>query len=292
MNKDTKENGRNNLPQGYIPPKIWKWDSESGGEWAQINRPISGATHDKVLPRGKHAHQLYSLGTPNGLKVSILFEELLAAGVTDAEYDAWFIDITKGDQFGSGFVEVNPNSKIPALLDYSRDPVQRVFESGSILLYLAEKYNHFISENVQERTEALNWLFWQMGSAPFLGGGFGHFYHYAPMKIEYAIDRYSMEVKRQLDVLDKHLGHSEYMAGRNYSIADIAILPWYGKFIKGEAYGDAADFLQVNEYKNVQRWADLCLEREGVKRGLIVNLTGEGKIKERHSASDIDDVFN
>ncbi|MDQ3143411.1 MAG: glutathione-dependent disulfide-bond oxidoreductase, partial [Pseudomonadota bacterium] len=241
----------------YAPPPVWTWAKPSGGKFASINRPIAGPTHDRALPQGDHPLQLYSLGTPNGVKVTILLEELLAAGHAGAEYDAWLIDISEGDQFGSGFVALNPNSKIPALLDRS-DPAapQRIFESGSILLYLAEKFGAFLPADPAARTEALSWLFWQMGSAPFLGGGFGHFYAYAPIKIEYAIDRYAMEVKRQYDVLDRHLADREYMAGADYSIADIAIWAWYGTVMLGHAYGDAATFLSLADYSHVRRWVD------------------------------------
>jgi GST-like protein len=279
------------LPADYIPPKVWKWDKENGGTFASINRPIAGATHDKELPVGAHPFQLYSLGTPNGQKISILLEELLAAGHKGAEYDAWCIDISEGDQFGSGFVEINPNSKIPALLDRSNpNAPQRVFESGAILLHLAEKFGAFLPADPAARTEALNWLFWQMGSAPFLGGGFGHFYAYAPVKIEYAIDRYAMEVKRQLDVLDRHLADKEFVAGE-YSIADIAIWPWYGALVLGRAYGDADVFLSAGEYRNVRRWAEAIDARPAVQRGRRVNRKPENDpsfIRERHSAADLD----
>ena len=274
----------------YTPPKIWTWNKPSGGSFANINRPIAGATHDKELPVGKHPLQLYSLGTPNGVKVTILLEELLALGHSEAEYDAWLINIGKGDQFGSGFVEVNPNSKIPALLDRSGATPIRVFESGSILLYLAEKFGEFLPKDIAGRTETLNWLFWQMGSAPYLGGGFGHFYAYAPTKIEYAIDRFAMEVKRQLDVLDRRLEKSEYLAGENYTIADIAVFPWYGGLVKGLSYG-AAEFLSVQDYTHVQRWADTILSRPAVKRGRMVNkISGDPseQLHERHEASDFD----
>jgi len=274
----------------YVPPKVWTWNKESGGRFAAINRPIAGPTHDKDLPVGKHPLQLYSLGTPNGVKVTILLEELLALGHTGAEYDAWLINIGEGAQFSSGFVAANPNSKIPALLDHSVSPPQRVFESGSILLYLAEKFGEFLPKDPRKRTEALSWLFWQMGSAPFLGGGFGHFYAYAPTKIEYAIDRYAMEVKRQLDVLDRHLAQNEYMAGDEYSIADMAIWPWYGAVVLGVVYG-AGEFLSVHEYKNVLRWTKQIGERPAVKRGRMVNSTNgkpENQLRERHDASDFD----
>lgn len=274
----------------YVPPKVWTWTQPSGGHFASINRPIAGPTHDKELPVGRHPLQLYSLGTPNGVKVTIMLEELLALGHTGAEYDAWLINIRDGDQFGSGFVDVNPNSKIPALLDRSGPEPIRVFESGSILLYLAEKFGAFIPKDIQGRTETLNWLFWQMGSAPYLGGGFGHFYAYAPAKIEYAIDRFAMEVKRQLDVLDRRLAESEYLAGNDYTIADIAVFPWYGGLAKGWQYG-AAEFLSVQDYKHVQRWADTILARPAVRRGRMVNrMSGEPseQLRERHDASDFE----
>jgi GST-like protein len=277
-------------PNSYVPPKVWTWTQPNGGAFASINRPIAGATHEKELPIGRHPLQLYSLGTPNGVKVTILLEELLALGHSGAEYDAWLIDIRKGDQFGSGFVQINPNSKIPALLDRSGAEPIRVFESGSILLYLAEKFEAFLPRTLAARTQALNWLFWQMGSAPYLGGGFGHFYAYAPTKIEYAIDRFAMEVKRELDVLDRHFAENEYLAGNEYTIADIAVFPWYGGLVKGWSYG-AAEFLSVSEYKHVQRWADLIYSRPAVKRGRMVNrLTGEPfeQLRERHDASDFD----
>ena len=259
----------------YVPPKVWTWAQPNGGAFANINRPIAGPTHDKALPVGRHPLQLYSLGTPNGVKVTILLEELLALGHAGAEYDAWLINIRNGDQFGSDFVAINPNSKIPALLDRSGPKPIRVFESGSILLYLAEKFGAFLPKDLAGRTEALNWLFWQMGSAPYLGGGFGHFYAYAPVKIEYAIDRFAMEVKRELDVLNRHLSDNEYLAGGEYTIADMAVFPWYGGLVKGWLYG-ASEFLNVEEYKHVQRWADLIYRRPAVKRGRMVNrLTGE-----------------
>lgn len=273
----------------YTPPKVWTWENESGGRFASINRPIAGPTHHKQLPVGKHPLQLYSQGTPNGQKVTIMLEELLAAGHGGAEYDAWLIEIMEGDQFGSGFVEVNPNSKIPALVDRSgADPV-RIFESGAILVHLAEKFGAFLPTSGQERAATLSWLMWQMGSAPFLGGGFGHFYAYAPVKIEYAINRYAMEAKRQLDVLNRKLGTSEYIAGADYTIADMAIWPWYGGLAQGQAYGDANVFLSVHEYEHVQRWAEQVGERPAVKRGRIVNRTiGEPheQLRERHDASD------
>jgi GST-like protein len=274
----------------YIPPKVWTWNKASGGQFAAINRPIAGATKEKDLPVGRHPLQLYSLATPNGIKVTIMLEELLALGRSGAEYDAWLIKIMEGDQFGSGFVAVNPNSKIPALLDRSGEKPIRVFESGAILLYLAEKFKAYLPTDAAARAECLSWLFWQMGSTPLLGGGFGHFYAYAPIKIEYAIDRFAMEVKRQLDVLDRRLGESQYVAGDSYTIADIAIFPWYGGVVKGWVYG-AAEFLSVHEYKNVQRWADLLLARPAVQRGRMVNRTyGEpaGQLHERHDASDFD----
>lgn len=274
----------------YIPPKVWTWNKPSGGAFANINRPVAGPTHEKVLPVGRHPLQLYSLGTPNGVKVTILLEELLAAGYVGAEYDAWLIRIGEGEQFGSGFVDINPNSKIPALLDRSGPRPVRVFESGSILVYLAEKFGAFLPKDVETRTETLNWLFWQMGSAPYLGGGFGHFYAYAPTKIEYAIDRFAMEVKRQLDVLDQRLARNEYLAGDEYTIADMAVFPWYGGLVKGWQYG-AAEFLSVQDYANVQRWADMLLARPAVRRGRMVNRTsGElsGQLRERHDASDFE----
>jgi len=280
------------LPADYEPPKVWTWDRPSGGQFASINRPISGPTHDKELPVGTHPLQLYSLGTPNGQKVSIMLEELLAAGHQGAEYDAWYIDIGEGDQFGSGFVEVNPNSKIPALLDRT-DPAkpQRVFESGSILLYLAEKFGDFLPSDPAARTEALNWLFWQMGSAPFLGGGFGHFYVYAPVKIEYAIDRYAMETKRQYDVLDRHFAEHRFAAGDEYSIADMAIWPWYGAVALGQGYSGASEFLALRDYRNVMRWTEEVGARPAVQRGRRVNRKVENDpsfIRERHSAADLD----
>lgn len=274
----------------YTPPKVWTWNKESGGRFASINRPIAGATHDKDLPVGKHPLQLYSLATPNGVKVTVMLEELLAAGHVGAEYDAWLIKIMDGDQFGSGFVEANPNSKIPALVDRSGATPIRVFESGSILVYLAEKFGAFLPTDAAKRAEVLSWLFWQMGAGPMLGGGFGHFYAYAPVKIEYAIDRFAMEVKRQLDVLDRRLGESEYVGGNDYSIADMAVWPWYGALVKGLVY-DAAEFLQVNEYKNVQRWTDMIAARPAVKRGRMVNrVMGEpsSQLPERHDAADFE----
>ena len=272
----------------YVPPKVWVWNKPSGGTFANINRPIAGPTHEKELPVGRHPLQLYSLATPNGQKVTILLEELLAQGHKGAEYDAWLIKIGDGDQFGSGFVKVNPNSKIPALLDRSGPTPIRVFESGAILVHLAEKFGAFLPEEPAARAETLSWLFWQMGAAPFLGGGFGHFYAYAPTKIEYAIDRFAMEVKRQLDVLDRRLGESEYVAGDQYTIADMAIAPWYGQVVKGQAYG-AAEFLSAQDYKNVQRWTDTIFARPAVQRGRMVNKTSgdpSGQLHERHDASD------
>jgi GST-like protein len=274
----------------YTPPKVWTWDAESGGRFAKINRPIAGATHEKDLPVGEHPFQLYSLATPNGVKVTILFEELLEKGLKDAEYDAWLIDIGEGNQFSSGFVDINPNSKIPALLDRSGDKPVRVFESGSILVHLAEKFGDFLPASGPERTEVFNWLMWQMGSAPFLGGGFGHFYAYAPEKFEYPINRYAMEVKRQMDVLDRALAENEYVAGDTYSIADMAIFPWYGGLARGLLY-EAAEFLSVHEYKHVQRWAEQLAARPAVKRGVRVNKAWGDEatqLHERHSAADFD----
>jgi GST-like protein len=271
----------------YVPPKVWTWNKESGGRFAAINRPIAGPTHDKDLPVGKHPFQLYSLGTPNGQKVTIMFEELLAAGHTGAEYDAWLIPIN-GEQFGSGFVAANPNSKIPALVDHSGPKPFRVFESGAILLHLAETFHAFLPTETAARAECLSWLFWQMGATPFLGGGFGHFYAYAPTKIEYAIDRYAMEVKRQLDVLDRRLAETEYLAGDEYTIADMAVWPWYGGVARGLMYG-SGEFLDVGSYKNVQRWTAEIGERPAVKRGVRVNRPwGDHPMAERHSAADFD----
>lgn len=273
---------------GYTPPKVWTWDNESGGRFASINRPIAGSTHNKELPVGDHPFQLYSLATPNGVKVTVMFEELLELGISEAEYDAWTVNISEGEQFGSGFVAINPNSKIPALLDRSGDTPVRVFESGSILLHLAEKFGHFLPKDPAARTEAFNWLFWQMGSAPFLGGGFGHFYAYAPEKFEYPINRYAMEVKRQLDVLDKHLAENDYLAGEEYSIADMAVWSWYGALVLGRLY-EAAEFLSVSEYKHVLRWAKAINDRPAVKRGIRVNkVWGDEatQMRERHSADD------
>jgi GST-like protein len=274
----------------YTPPKVWTWDQENGGQFASINRPIAGATHDKHLQVGKHPLQLYSLATPNGVKVTVLLEELLALGVTDAEYDAWLINIGEGDQFGSGFVDANPNSKIPALMDHSVTPPQRVFESGAILLYLAEKFGHFVPTDLAARTECLSWLFWQMGSAPYLGGGFGHFYAYAPESFEYPINRFAMETKRQLDVLDRQLADHPFIAGANYTIADMAIWAWYGQLVLGRQYG-AAEFLDVASYKNVVAWAEKIDARPAVQRGRMVN-KGVGdpamQLRERHDAGDFD----
>jgi GST-like protein len=273
----------------YTPPEVWKWDMANGGQFANINRPIAGATHEKALQIGKHPLQLYSLGTPNGVKVTIMLEELLALGHAGAEYDAWLINIRDGDQFSSGFVEANPNSKIPALVDHSTNTPTRVFESGSILLYLAEKFGALMPTDPAKRVETINWLMWQMGSSPYLGGGFGHFYAYAPMKIEYCVDRFAMEVKRQLDVLDRHLAENEYMAGE-YSVADIAIWPWYGAVARGVVY-DAGTFLQVQDYKHLQRWTNQIGERKAVKRGLMVNRPfgpPEQQLPERHDASDFE----
>ena len=276
---------------GYVPPKVWTWKKDSnGGNFANINRPIAGPTHDHDLPLGRHPLQLYSLGTPNGIKVTVMLEELLALGHKGAEYDAWLIQIMKGDQFGSGFVAINPNSKIPALMDRSGPEPIRVFESGAILVYLAEKFDAFLPHDAKTRAECLSWLFWQMGSTPYLGGGFGHFYAYAPIKIEYAIDRYAMEVKRQLDVLNQRLSHSEYMAGKDYTIADMATWPWYGALVKGAVYG-AGEFLDVQSYKHVQRWTDAIAQRPAVRRGRKVNCTWgnpEDQLHERHDASDFE----
>jgi len=266
----------------YTPPRVWRWDSANGGKFANINRPIAGATHERTLPRGKHRFQLYSLATPNGVKAALMFEELLELGIGAAEYDAWLININEGDQFGSGFVALNPNSKIPALLD--TEPGIRVFESGSILLYLADLFDAFLAKDLAQRTETLNWLFWQMGSGPFLGGGFGHFYNYAPEKMEYPINRYAMEAKRQLDVLDQQLAQHEFVAGAEYSIADMAIWPWYGAMVQGKLY-DAGEFLDVNRYGNVVRWAAQVAERPAVQRGRRVNRTWgppEEQMPERH----------
>lgn len=274
----------------YVPPTVWKHEAPSGGQFASINRPTAGPTHEKVLPVGKHPLQLYSLATPNGVKVTILLEELLALGHSGAEYDAWLIRINEGDQFGSGFVDINPNSKIPALLDRSVEPNLRVFESGSILLYLAEKFGELLPKDLAGRTETLNWLFWQMGAAPYLGGGFGHFYVYAPEKFEYAIDRFTMEAKRQLDVLNRRLSESAYLAGDSYTIADIAVWSWYGQVVRNTVYG-AAEFLAAHEYTHVQRWAETIAQRPAVIRGMRVNRTWcdeATQVPERHDASDLD----
>jgi len=277
------------MTEEYTPPKVWKWEKDNGGTWGSLNRPIAGATHDKELPVGEHPFQLYSLATPNGQKVTILFEELLEAGFSQAEYDAWLIKIGDGDQFGSGFVDINPNSKIPALLDRSGDKPVRVFESGAILMHLAEKFGAFLGAP-ENRAEMLSWLFWQMGSAPYLGGGFGHFYAYAPYKMEYPIDRFTMEVKRQLDVLDRALAERKFITGDDYTIADMAIWPWYGRTVKGGSY-DAGEFLDVQSYKNVIRWADEVGARPAVQRGRMVNaMSGEPsqQLRERHAASDFE----
>jgi GST-like protein len=274
----------------YVPPKVWVWDKPSGGRFANVNRPVSGPTHDKVLPVGEHPLQLYSLATPNGQKATILLEELLAAGHAGAEYDAWLIRIREGDQFSSGFVALNPNSKIPAMVDRSGPQPIRIFESGSILLYLAEKFGAFLPKDLAGRTECLSWLFWQVGSAPYLGGGFGHFYNYAPFKIEYAINRYAMEVKRELDVLDQRLADHPFIAGDEYTIADIAIWPWYGGLVRNQVYG-AAEFLAVQDYSHVQRWAQVIADRPAVQRGRMVNRTSgdpAGQLRERHAASDFE----
>ena len=279
-----------NDPSSYTPPTVWTWEKENGGRFANINRPIAGPTHDKALPLGRHPLQLYSLATPNGVKVTVMLEELLASGHAGAQYDAWLISINEGDQFGSGFADVNPNSKIPALLDRSATTPVRVFESGAILLYLADKFGAFVPTSGAERAECLSWLFWQMGSAPFLGGGFGHFYAYAPTRIEYAIDRYAMEVKRQLDVLDRRLAEVQYLGGNDYSIADMAIWPWYGTLVKGQLY-EAGEFLQVEQYKNVWRWTDEIAKRPAVQRGRMVNRTWgqpSSQLHERHEAADFD----
>ena len=274
----------------YTPPKVWKWEGQDGGAFTNINRPVAGATHEKVLPVGEHPLQLYSLGTPNGVKVTVMLEELLALGHSGAEYDAWLIKIGDGDQFGSGFVGVNPNSKIPALMDHSTNPPTRVFESGAILMYLAEKFGEFLPTDPSARAECLSWLFWQMGSAPYLGGGFGHFYAYAPTKIQYAIDRFTMEVKRQLDVLDRQLADNRYLCGDDYTIADMAVWPWYGGLVMGWQY-DSGEFLDVEIYTNVKRWADETHSREPVRRGRMVNrVRGEasGQLRERHDAVDFE----
>lgn len=274
----------------YQPPTVWQWDPNNGGAFAHINRPEAGARHEQALPVGQHPHQLYSLGTPNGVKVTILFEELLALGIKEAEYDAWVVRIGKGEQFGSGFVAANPNSKIPALIDHSVDPPQRVFESGAILLYLAEKFGHFLPQSPAARTECLSWLFWQMGAGPMLGGGFGHFYCYAPEPIKYCIDRFAMEAKRQLDVLDRQLAEHEWVAGADYSVADMAVWPWYGALALGRLY-EAAEFLQVQQYTHLQRWAQAIDARPAVQRGRVVNVVWGDEatqLAERHSAEDID----
>lgn len=282
------------MNNNYIPPKVWSLDEQSGGTWAKTNRPVSGATHEKALPVGKHPLQLYSMGTPNGQKITIMLEELLAQGELGSEYDAYMIDISEGDQFSSGFVAVNPNSKIPALVDSSYDKPISVFESGSILVYLAEKFGHFLPKDPEARSQVNNWLFWLQGSAPYLGGGFGHFYAYAPEKFEYPINRFTMETKRQLDVLDKQLANNQFIAGAEYSIADIAIWPWYGNLVLGNIY-DAAEFLDVASYRHVLRWAKQIAERPAVQRGAIVNKTwGEEwqQVRERHCADDIEKVLN
>ena len=279
----------NNQPAGYVPPKVWTWDAANGGQFANINRPTSGATHDKDLPVGKHPFQLYSMGTPNGVKVTIMLEELLAAGHAGADYDAWLIKIGDGDQFGSDFVAINPNSKIPAMMDHSINPPVRLFESGSMLVYLAEKFGAFLPTETHKRAETINWLMWQMGSAPFVGGGFGHFFAYAPFKMQYPIDRYAMETKRQLHVLDAHLATNKYMVGDDYTIADMAIWPWYGSIMR-DAYA-AQEFLNVGEYPNLSRWVDLVGGRDAVKRGRMVNRTfgaPETQLRERHGAGDFD----
>jgi GSH-dependent disulfide-bond oxidoreductase len=283
------DDAANNQPPGYLPPKVWTWDQPSGGQFANINRPVSGATHEKALPIGKHPLQLYSLGTPNGVKVTILLEELLAAGHSGAEYDAWLINIRDGDQFGSDFVAINPNSKIPAMMDRSIDPPIRLFESGSILFYLAEKFGAFLPTQARERAETMNWLMWQMGSAPYVGGGLGHFYAYAPFKMEYPINRFAMETKRQLHVLDSHLARHEYMVGDTYTITDIAIWPWYGGIMR-DAYS-AQEFLSVHEYKHLDRWVDQVGSRPAVQRGRMVNRAmgkPENQLRERHDARDFE----
>lgn len=277
----------------YQPPRVWQWDRGGGGRFANINRPVAGPTHDKVLPVGKHPMQLYSLGTPNGVKVTVLLEELLALGHAGAEYDAHLINITEGEQFGSGFVAINPNSKIPALVDYSVEPHLRVFESASIMFYLAEKFGEFIPADIAGRTECMSWVFWLMGSAPYLGGGFGHFYVYAPEKIEYAINRFTMEIKRQLDVLDRQLAANRYIAGDEYSIADMAIWPWYGALVTNKVYS-AAEFIEAHTYTHVLRWAREIAARPAVRRGRIVNVTWgnpEKQLRERHDAADIDRIL-
>ena len=287
----TDKNPADNFPAGYTVPTVWTWEQGNGGQFAAINRPTAGPTHDKALPVGRHPLQLYSLGTPNGVKVTIMLEELLALGHSDAEYDAWLINISQGDQFGSGFVGINPNSKIPALLDRSTPEPTRVFESGAILLYLARKFSAFLPQEHRAQTEALNWLFWQMGATPYLGGGFGHFYAYAPMHIQYAVDRFAMEVKRQLDVLDRHLAGQRYLAGDDYSIADMAVWPWYGALAGNEIYGNGGTFLDVEAYQHIQRWRAEIAGRPAVQRGRMVNrITGapSQQLRERHDASDFD----
>ena len=277
----------------YVPPKVWTWNPQGTGRFAKLNRPTAGATQDKPLPVGRHPLQLYSLATPNGVKVTVLLEELLARGHAGAEYDAWLIDISQGDQFGSGFVAVNPNSKIPALMDHSTTPPTRVFESGAILLYLAEKFGEFLPREPARRAECLSWLFWQVGSAPYVGGGFGHFYSYAPVKIEYAIDRFALETKRQLDVLDQRLANHAYLAGEDYTIADMAVWPWYGGLVKGTMYG-AGEFLGVHQYRHVIRWSDAITQRPAVRRGQVVNRAwgdAAAHLRERHDAADIDRVL-
>ena len=284
------ENSSNSPSNVYIPPKVWSWNKQSGGKFASINRPVAGATHDRALPVGKHPLQLYSLGTPNGVKVTVLLEELLELGISDADYDAWLININDGDQFGSGFVAANPNSKIPALMDHSNNPPTRVFESGAILLYLSEKFDAFIPKAPAKRAECYSWLFWNIGSAPFLGGGFGHFYAYAPEKFEYPIDRYAMEVKRQLDVLNQHLADNRYLCGDEYSIADMANMAWYGALVMGKLY-DAAEFLDVASYTHVLRWMHELQQRPAVKRGQRVNRVWgveQNQLAERHDASDFE----
>ncbi len=279
----------NNMPPGYVPAKVWTWDKANGGQFANINRPISGATHDKILPVGKHPIQLYSMGTPNGVKVTIMLEELLAAGFADAEYDAWMIKIGDGDQFGSDYVTINPNSKIPCMMDHSVNPPLRLFESGSILFYLAEKFGAFLPSDTHKRAETMNWLMWQMASAPYVGGGLGHFYAYAPIKIEYAIDRFAMETKRQLHVLETQLTTNEYIVGSEYTIADMAIFPWYGNIMR-DAYS-CQEFLSVHEYPNLDRWVTMIGAREAVQRGRMVNRTfggPESQLKERHDARDFE----
>jgi GST-like protein len=281
----------NNFPAGYQLPEIWAWEQGNGGTFSSINKPTAGATHEKALPVGKHPLQLYSLGTPNGVKVTIMLEELLALGHQGAEYDAWLIKILDGDQFGSGFVDINPNSKIPAMVDLTTPEPTRVFESGAILLYLARKFDAFLPKNHKANTEVLNWLFWQVGATPFLGGGFGHFYAYAPIHIKYAVDRFAMEVKRQLDVLDKHLAHHRFLAGDEYSIADMAVWPWYGALVRNDVYGNAGAFLQASDYQHLSRWSSEIYERPAVKRGRMVNrTTGEPseQLHERHDAADFD----